>query len=235
MSAGSTPIKPNRRNRLGVFCVLPLLLFGLLAADFGPHLFAQRPQTPEELEAARRRRILRQRELAKQRELLANPNRNVSPELRKIPEPLPEDRPKWLAQAYEASKSILIESEIILESVRRWETGEISKKEIKRVLKDSNRRLKQQVKLLRRNQFLQWIDWSGETGPTQRTPLPDGSPSELAAALGTSCQRYHERISGLMQNEAATVQVNDLREQGLIESASQLQELSAKIAKKTRK
>jgi hypothetical protein len=38
-----------------------------------------------------------------------------------------------------------------------------------------------------------------------------------------------------MQNEAATVQVNDLREQGLIESASQLQELSAKIAKKTRK
>jgi hypothetical protein len=47
-----------------------------------------------------------------------------------------------------------------------------------------------------------------------------------------------------MQNEAATVQVNDLREQGLIESASQLQELiesasqlqelGAKIAKKTR-
>ena len=140
-----------------------------------------------------------------------------------------------LAQAYEASESMLIESETILESVRRWETDEIGKKEIERALKDSNRRLKQQVKLLRRNQFLQWIDWSRKTGKTQRTPLPDGSPLELAAALETSCQRYHERISGLMQNEAATVQVSDLREQGLIESAARLQELSARIAKKTRK
>jgi hypothetical protein len=85
---------------------------GLLAADFGLR-FAAQAQTQQELDEARRRQIQLQRELAKQRALLANPNRDVSPELRKIPEPLPEDRPKWLAQAYEASKSIFIESEII--------------------------------------------------------------------------------------------------------------------------
>ena len=77
MCEGSTPIKPNRRNRLGVLRVLPLLLFGLLAADFGPRLVAQ-AQTQQELDEVRRRQIQLQRELAKQRALLANPNRDVS-------------------------------------------------------------------------------------------------------------------------------------------------------------
>lgn len=232
MSKSLTPKKPGRRTRPGASCILPLLLFACLAADFNPNLFAQ-AKTPEAIAEAKRAQLRRQRLLADKRKLLANPERDVSPSLPGLPA-FPADRLELLTQAFEASESILIESEILLESQRRWKSGEISKKEARTAVRDSNRRLKQQVKLLRRNQLLQWIDWSPQTRPIPKEPLPDGTPSELAAILKTTSQRYHERITRLRDSEVTTIRLNDLKEPGLIESASRLKKLSAKIAKQVK-
>ena len=190
-------------------------------------LCAQEEEPPnEELQDAMRQASLRNRALYGAHD--------VSPELRRIPQPAPEDYAAYLERARAISQGILSDSRRIVALVTSFCSGQLDRSAFRGSIEEKFTSLNKGVAQLRGNALLQWMD--SRSG--SKAPKRDKTPDDVTVAcqlLEREAVLLHEKICRLAGSGAQTISLQEIGQTSYTGGAGYLGQLARRISKRTRK